>query len=364
MARAPQGALPIDPIQGFARRRAPPARRRKVIHSLSTVISPSPPPPARPRAVIPGRREGANLTKIFIATPAYGEVFYSVYVRSLFRLQHALAERGWHPQLATVSFSDIVESRNALLTHWFDRTDASHLLFIDADMGYEPDLITAMVELDEPVVGVIAPQRKIDLDKLAELSAEGEPAQRAIAGAHEFVVKGAGFGMRNGFVRVEGCGAGILLIRRDCIEEMLRKIPELSDRSAPHTSPLAKGLNRLIQAFDPIRLDHARLSEDFAFCYRWRRRCGGEIWASADREIVHIGLHKFRGRYTDRLAEETEADAVSSAIITPLAEPRFDPAPPKREDAAAKPAAAAPAPGAGARRIVARVLNKTQAKSG
>ena len=56
------------------------------------------------------------MISIFIATPAFGEMFYSVYVRSLFGLQHVLAARGWPCALASLSFSDLVESRSVLLT--------------------------------------------------------------------------------------------------------------------------------------------------------------------------------------------------------------------------------------------------------
>jgi hypothetical protein len=135
--------------------------------------------------------------------------------------------------------------------------------------------------------------------KLAAALAAGDPAKRALAKAHDFAVAGPGVGTRNGFIRVEGCGAGILLLRRDCIATLLQKHPELSDETARLTSPIAQGLARVIRVFEPIRLEAARLSEDFAFCYRWRR-CGGDIWAAADREIVHVGLHKFRSRYSDQ----------------------------------------------------------------
>jgi hypothetical protein len=157
------------------------------------------------------------MTSLFIATPAFGEMFYSVYVRSLFGLQHVLAARGWPCALATLSFSDVVESRSVLLSHWFDRTNASHLLFIDADMGFDPKLIGDMIELDQPVVGVIYPKRKLDLTKYETAIAAGDAPTRARAKAHDFTVRGPGVGTNKGFIRVEGCGAGILLLRRDCI---------------------------------------------------------------------------------------------------------------------------------------------------
>ena len=247
------------------------------------------------------------MTKILIATPAYGEMFYAPYVNSVIGLQKLMARNNWDSAFATIAYADIVESRNFLLSHFYDNTDASHLLFVDADMGYEPKLIDEMVRIDKPVVGVIAPKRQIDLDRLAELARKGEPTQRAIARSHSFLIRPAKSGGKRpaipGFVEVEGCGAGILLIKRDCIRTLLAKLPELSDTAAGKTSPLAlaKKLPRLIRAFDPLVVDGARLSEDFSFCHRWRQRCGGEVWANISHKITHVGLQRFSGRYSDAM---------------------------------------------------------------
>ena len=121
------------------------------------------------------------MTSLFIATPAFGEMS----LRSLFGLQHVLGAGGWPCALATLSFSDVVESRSVLLSHWFDRTNASHLLFIDADMGFDPKLIVDMVELDQPVVGVIYPKRKLDLTKYETAIAAGDAPARKRTGPPE-----------------------------------------------------------------------------------------------------------------------------------------------------------------------------------
>ena len=242
------------------------------------------------------------MTKITIATPAFGEVFYTPYVQSLFRLMQAFQRRKWQSTFASIAYADIAESRNFLLTRWFDKTDATHLLFIDADMGFPAELVLDMVDFGRPVVGVVYPQRQIDLERVAELSAAGEPPKRAIARAHNFIVrKKRGVSIASphtGFMQVDGCGAGVFLIARTAIETMLKKMPDLSDTKAKTSSPLAANLDRLIRAFEPLRVDDALLSEDFSFCHRWTA-CGGEVWVNTAHEIEHIGLHRFKGRYSD-----------------------------------------------------------------
>ena len=250
------------------------------------------------------------MTKITIATPAFGEVFYTPYVQSLFRLMRAFERRKWDSTFASIAYADIAESRNFLLTRWFDKTDATHLLFIDADMGFPAELVLDMVDFGRPVVGVVYPKRQIDLERVAELAAAGEPPKRAIARAHNYIVrKKRGLSISSphtGFMRVDGCGAGVLLIARTAIETMLKKMPKLSDLTANTNSPLAANLDRLIRAFEPLRVNDALLSEDFSFCHRWNA-CGGEVWVNTAHEIEHIGLHRFKGMYSDlgpRLALE------------------------------------------------------------
>jgi hypothetical protein len=245
------------------------------------------------------------MTKILIATPAYGETFYTPYVSSVIRLQRLMARNKWDSTFASIAYADIVESRNFLLTHWYDKTDATHMLFIDADMGYDPKLIADMVGLRKPIVGVIAPRRQIDLNRLVDLAAKGEKPESAIARAHEFLVRPVSRTAKprivNGFMEVQGCGAGIMLIERGCVKTMLEKLPQLSDTKAKKTSPLARNLDRLIRAFEPVTVDGGRLSEDYSFCHRWRTNCGGEIWANISHQIIHVGLHRFAGRYQDAM---------------------------------------------------------------
>jgi len=241
-------------------------------------------------------------TKITVATPAFGEMFYTPYVQSLLRLQRMAEQRKWTIRHTAISYAYVGEARNALLTHWYDKSDSTHLLFIDADMGFQPQLIADMLTLDKPVVGVIYTKRQVDLQKLATVAAKGEKPERAIAKAHDFIIRplrGRQPRRIKGFMEVEGCGTGIMLIQRAAITTMLKVLPGISDSKAKKTSPLAAGLDRMIRAFDNIDANGVPLMDDFAFCYRWQTLCKGELWARADQSVTHIGLHKFGASYMD-----------------------------------------------------------------
>jgi hypothetical protein len=261
------------------------------------------------------------VVKIAIATPAHGETFYSPYVQSLYRLVRAFERRKWDSTFASVAYFDVAESRNFLLTHWYDKTDATHLLFLDADMGFDPQLVVDMVEFNKPVVGAIYPKRQLDLERVTSAAAAGMPAKRAIAKGQDFIIRGKPRGARNGFVMVDGVGAGVLLLQRACVDTFIQKMPELVDGNAGKTSPLAKGLGRLIRTFEFLTIDGARLSEDYSFCHRWRQ-CGGEIWANTAYEMTHIGLFRFKGRYADaqtgpRISVQNAPTVVTGRIDLP-----------------------------------------------
>ena len=291
------------------------------------------------------------MPKLMIATPAYGELFYAPYVHSVLALTRHAHKNDWAYVFESISYAEVSEARNYLVTRFFDKTDATHLLFIDNDMGFPAKLVPDMVNIGKPVVGVVAPKRKIDLKRLADLARSERNTERAIAKAHEFVVhrRASAGPTRNGFVEVDACGGGILLIERNCISTLLQRAPELSDKLAGARTALTKNLDRLIRAFDPVvRGDGARLSEDFAFCHRWRNVCGGEIWASVSHPITHVGLHHFAARYSD--AAPVQPRLVVSPKVGKTVKGHIEPA----RNAAAK-QAAPPAPKGIAIRLKAKV---------
>jgi hypothetical protein len=238
--------------------------------------------------------------KITVATPAYGEMFYTPYVQSLLRLQRALAKRNDSMRHMAISYASVGEARNALVTHFYDKSDSTHLLFVDADMGFVPQLVLDMIELNKPVTGVIYTKRQLDLKRLAASAAKGDKPERAIARAHDFIIRplrGRGARRVKGFTEVEACGTGIMLIKRETITTMLKTLPGINDTKAAKNSPLAAGLDRLIRAFDNITVDDIPLMDDFAFCHRWRVLCKGEVWANTTHSVTHVGTHKFGASY-------------------------------------------------------------------
>jgi hypothetical protein len=90
-----------------------------------------------------------------------------------------------------------------------------------------------------------------------------------------------------------------MCIKRDVFSQMMAKYPELNYLPDGPPNPQAH-LHWLF--FDcMVDPDDGRyLSEDYAFCSRWRD-IGGKIWVDLQCKLLHLGQHNFRGDFAESL---------------------------------------------------------------
>ena len=242
--------------------------------------------------------------RILIGTPAYGYQVTAEYHASIFRLLNALHERRPEVKLESriVGLAILSMSRNILANLVLQDASFSHLLFVDADMGFKPDLIERMLDFGAPVVGCLPPSRKRNLRRIVETARAGaDPAAALDAGLNYIGTLSQPLERRGDFVRAEEIGTGIMLIRREALERMRERCPELWSDD-PRGQYRGAGLNGVLQAFEPFQApDGTFYGEDVSFCRRWVERCGGELWACSDAEIIHVGREQFVGNYAARL---------------------------------------------------------------
>lgn len=236
--------------------------------------------------------------QILTCVPAFGQIITATTFLTTHALSQALMQRGIGGGITTLSFPDIAELRGMFTTLFYDTVPtATHMLLVDADMGFSPDLVLEMLLLDEPIVGTIYPQRKLNV------TPDGRtilPPSWAGSGSGEPVTE-----RRGNFMKVEGVGMGCTLIRRDAITTMLEKMPECIDTRL-HLHPaketmFAAGAKRLLRLWEKIDLpERGIVSEDLSFCLRWNK-CGGTVWGAIGHKITHVGPYAFEGRYLDQI---------------------------------------------------------------
>src|ERR1700752_2332655 len=253
--------------------------------------------------------------QLVIATPCFGGQVSSIYASSIFALQSAVRTKSNLGLKVHLGDGDalITRARANLVTLFLDDPEATHLLFVDADIGFAPEQVFRLIESGADVVAGVYPIKRVNWDKAKRVS---EPSRPSVASAaldyvleindpdHVVVV--------NGFTRVRYAGTGFLMIRRHVLERMCAHpdyAPLRFYREHSHDA-LAGSANRF--ALFECMIDPATgtyLSEDFAFCKRWTD-IGGEIWADLDSRLDHVGPSVFRGDIASQFtAAPSAADA-------------------------------------------------------
>ncbi|HSY21411.1 MAG TPA: hypothetical protein VK841_04815 [Polyangiaceae bacterium] len=238
---------------------------------------------------------------VLIGTPCYGGLVTHVYVHSLLKLMAYAAAHDIGLGLWTAAHDSLItRSRNSIMATFLDTPNATHLMFIDADTGFTPLDFQRLLSFDQDIVAGMYPVKNIDWAQAAGAVTPGmSPVQMREAGLHYVGVAcapGEGREERDGFVTGIYAGTGFMLIRRSAAERLVAAYPETKYR-AQHTYPApAAASHNQYNLFDCLIEPETKtyLSEDFAFCHRWRA-IGGTIWLDTMSRLRHVGAYEFQG---------------------------------------------------------------------
>jgi hypothetical protein len=250
--------------------------------------------------------------QLVVATPCFGGQVSSIYASSLFALQREVQ------QLSNVDLTVHLRDGDALITRaranlvslFLDDPAATHLLFIDADIGFTPKQVFRLIESGADMAGGCYPIKRVNWDKAKRALAAGLPKPEATSLDYVLEVEDPDrIQVVNGFARVRYAGTGFLMIRRHVLERMCAHpayAPLQFFREHTHDA-LAGSRNRFALfecMIDPA--DGTYLSEDFAFCRRWTD-IGGEIWADLNSRLDHVGPSVFHGDVASQFQAATTA---------------------------------------------------------
>jgi hypothetical protein len=245
-----------------------------------------------------------NNVNLVVATPCFGGQISVLYAASLFRLQQRL--RTYSGVSLKLLFKDgdalITRARASLVSQFLDDPAATHLLFIDADIGFEPEQVVRLIECGAEMCAAVYPIKRIDWDKVRATMESARPNPAAAALKYVFEVDDPNAVTESaGFVRVRYAGTGFLMIRRGAIERMCARYAHLRYRR-DHSIDAAIASDTRFALFEcMIAEDGTYLSEDFAFCKRWTDM-GGEIWADLSSKLNHVGPMTFAGDLASQFA--------------------------------------------------------------
>jgi hypothetical protein len=257
-------------------------------------------------------RAGAR-PHVMVATPCYGGFVSQRYVQCVFALLRGGEALGFEVSLELLGYDSLVpRARNTLMATFLDRPTATHLFFIDADIGFEPAHVARLLAFDKPVVAGMYPLKLLDWTPAAIARATaGEDLHTAPLRYVGAPCEGAERKVSQGFVTGLFAGAGFMMIQRATLEAMIAAYPETRYRAAHSQARLSPNQYALFDTLiEPTTGEY--LSEDYAFCHRWRA-LGGEVWLDAQSRLIHLGPHEFLGDAGARWPDPPFADAADEA---------------------------------------------------
>ncbi|MGB6943302.1 MAG: hypothetical protein WBE37_12950 [Bryobacteraceae bacterium] len=235
---------------------------------------------------------------LIIGTPCYGRQVTDLYTASLLKLVLACQQRDIRigVQMAG-SDALITRARQNIVANFLENEAATHLLFIDADIGFEPQQVFRLLDFDAAMTAAIYPIKHLDWPKIAASVHAGRTPLESAALSYMVEFENAQeIEMRNGFARVSFAGTGFLMIRREVLLAMLERYPELRYAHDHKPDDKLSGSPWRCALFNCMIDEQTGtyLSEDFSFCRRWTAM-GGEIWADLQSRLTHVGTVSFTG---------------------------------------------------------------------
>src|SRR6201985_3101692 len=104
---------------------------------------------------------------LVVATPCFGGQVSSIYTSSIFGLLREMRARSNVDLKVHLRDGDalITRARANLVTLFLDDPAATHLLFVDADIGFTPDQVFRLIESGGDVVAGVYPIKRVNWDK-------------------------------------------------------------------------------------------------------------------------------------------------------------------------------------------------------
>jgi hypothetical protein len=241
---------------------------------------------------------------LYIGLPCYGGMLTMRCAKSIIGLMLMKQSQGQQVNILFQEGESLIQRARNQVVHQFlkhSKNEDDRLLFIDADLEFQPEWVPMLESTGYDLVGLAYPRKRMEWEDMAN-SPDPERDGASYFIAPEIGDEGKAITVENGCVPVRWLGTGFMMISRKALEKMVLKYPETA-----HISDTYGSQGEVVHAlFDCIIDPHdgIYLSEDYTFCKRWRE-AGGRVWMGIFGSPSHIGNHVFKGNL-DKLLTRKE----------------------------------------------------------
>jgi len=249
-------------------------------------------------------------TRVHICMPCYGGMLTEQTFMSFVKWANTCRQLGIDWTVETMTNESLISrARNTLSAKFLHTEGSTHLMFIDADIGWEPWHLLALLNADKDVIGGLYPMKSL-------------PVKWCVNG-----IPGQVEDPESNLIEVTKTGTGFLLIKREVFDK-LNAHPAV--RPFTNDIGLDPALNQYMKTyFDTAVREGRYYSEDWTFCENWRD-IGGQVWVDKRVLLKHVGTYTFDYGTHEKLYKDLgemfapKATAITAPVLEAVAEPKVE----------------------------------------
>ena len=236
-------------------------------------------------------------TRVHLCMPCYGGQLTESTFMSYIKWANVARQLGLDWTVETMTNESLISrARNTLTAKFLHTKESTHLMFVDADIGWEPWHLLVMLNHDKDVVGGLYPMKSL-------------PVKWCVNGIPDAVQDDP-----SGLIEVTKTGTGFLLMKRHVFEKL---------NAHPAVKPfindigLDPALNPYMKTyFDTAVRENRYYSEDWTFCENWRD-IGGQVFVDKRVLLKHTGTYVFDYQTQDKLYQDLHQIAMTNQANQP-----------------------------------------------
>lgn len=224
--------------------------------------------------------------RVHLCMPCYGGMLTESTFMSYIKWSNTCRQLGLDWTIETMTNESLISrARNTLVAKFLNTPQSTHLMFVDADIGWEPWHLLVLLNADKDVIGGLYPMKTMPV---------------------KWVVNGFDGAKEDGVLQeVSKTGTGFMLIKRHVFEKLVHH-PAV--RSFHNDIGLPKELDPHMKTyFDTAVRENRYYSEDWTFCENWRD-LGGEVWVDKRVLLKHTGTYVFDYSVQPKLYEDLRVE--------------------------------------------------------
>ena len=239
--------------------------------------------------------------KLFVATPMYGGLCTGGYTMGILNCVQTFSPRNIQMYYSYMMNESLITRARNGMAYDFMQSDATHLMFIDADITFDPKDIVRMIDADKDIICGLYPKKEINWKLVHDAVQKGVDYKdlgnytgsfvvNLVGGVHETV------GNINEPMEIDNGGTGFMLIKRNVFDTLKPLVPTYTNDMIliVDKNPVKKIINEF---FDTSIDEESNrlLSEDYHFC-KIARKAGFKVYAAPWANLTHSGTYNFSGQ--------------------------------------------------------------------